>query len=832
MTNAEILIVEDDQPVAEAVAERLERFGYTVCATVSSGQQAVETAAEMRPDLALVDLGLAGDMDGLDVAEQMRQRFDVPVVYLTDDAAGDLLQRAEGTQPFGYLLKPVEAGQARLTIETALHRHRKERELQQTIDELQHQAQLFHTIFDSIADGVVVVENDKVPSADALLFNPRAKEIIGIGPTDTGPEQWAEEYGLFLADQVTPIPAEQQALVRAMNGKSTDEDEVFLRNRARPDGLYIRGSARPLMSDTGVCRGGVIVFRDLTAQREAERKLQHQAQIMQAVFDSMSDGVIAVDTNGIRLLFNPGAERILGVNIRTNKKIDQWAERYGIFYPDEVTPIPADQLPLVRAMRGHATDEREVVVRNAAKPEGVYVSVNSRPILNDAGEPIGGVSVYRDVTAQKEAENKLQDTVEQLQHQTRLFQAIFDSMSDGVVVSDASGKQILFNSSAQRIVGLGTSHSGFHQWPEEYGIFFADKVTPIPADELGIARAIRGESTDHVEQFVRNPSRPEGVHVSVSGRPLRDEAGTSRGGVIVLHDITERVRADEALSRAFAQGRTEIIETVLHNIGNAITSAAIGIGTLYDQLGDNRLLQRFAALAQAVEAHQEDWGEYVQRDPQGQQVRPFLLAFAEDLARQNEQLLQTIERVKSRVAHIVAIVRTQRSFDLKGTAPQDVNLRKTILEAVSLLQEALAKRNVDVRVDCAQAPEKIRIQESQFHQMLVNLIKNAMEANDQLARLGKLEGQPRIDVRAYSEQAFLVIEVTDNGIGIDRENIRAIFAAGYTTKPNGTGLGLHSVANFVDRCGGRIQTLSDGFGKGTTLRVMLRLASVGRESAG
>ena len=279
-------------------------------------------------------------MDGPGVAEQMRQRFDVPVVYLTDDAAGDLLQQAEGTQPFGYLLKPVEARQARLVIETALYRHRKERELQQTIDELQHQTQLFQTIFDSIADGVVVIENDKVPSADAMLFNPRAKEIMGIGPTDTGPEQWAEEYGLFQADQVTPIPTEQQGLVRAMNGEATNEGEMFLRNRARPDGLYIRGSARPLMSDTGACKGGVIVFRDLTAQREAERKLQetvdklqHQAQIMQAVFDSMSDGVVAVDTNGTRLLFNPGAERILGLNIRTSKKIDQWAERYGIYLP-------------------------------------------------------------------------------------------------------------------------------------------------------------------------------------------------------------------------------------------------------------------------------------------------------------------------------------------------------------------------------------------------------------------------------------------------------------------------------------------------------------------
>ena len=148
-----------------------------------------------------------------------------------------------------------------------------------------------------------------------------------------------------------------------------------------------------------------------------------------------------------------------------------------------------------------------------------------------------------------------------------------------------------------------------------------------------------------------------------------------------------------------------------------------------------------------------------------------------------------------------------------------------------MLQEALTKRNTDVRVNCEHAPEEIRIQENQFHQMLVNLIKNAMEANDQLMQLGEFKSQPRIDIRAYVKQALFVLDVTDNGIGISRENVQAIFTAGYTTKPNGTGLGLHSIANFVNRCGGRIQTLSDGFGKGTTMRVMLQLTAVSREPA-
>ena len=89
MTSTKILIVEDDG--AAHLEACLKNLGYTVCAAVSSGREAVEIAGDQRPDLALVDLGLGGEVTGPEVAERLGSRFDVPVVYLTDEVEGDLL---------------------------------------------------------------------------------------------------------------------------------------------------------------------------------------------------------------------------------------------------------------------------------------------------------------------------------------------------------------------------------------------------------------------------------------------------------------------------------------------------------------------------------------------------------------------------------------------------------------------------------------------------------------------------------------------------------------------------------------------------------------------
>ena len=420
----------------------------------------------------------------------------------------------------------------------------------------------------------------------------------------------------------------------------------------------------------------------------------------------------------------------------------------------------------------------------------------------------------------------MKKTVDELQHQIQLMQAIFDSISDGVIVADEHGS-LTFNPSAARIIG-GSIDAVPERWTEEYSIFYPDKVTPIPTEELPLVRALRGEATDEMEMFIRTAAKPEGVYISASGGPIR-LSGTARGGVTVFRDVTERVRAEEALAQAFAQGRLEVMDTILHNIGNAITSVAIGIGTLKEELGNNPLIERLSALSETVKAHAEDWGDYVQHDPQGQQVRPFLLALAADFIEQNRELSRTVERVNGQTNHIVDIVRAQRGFASKAMTSKDVNLRQAISGALKIVQDSFASRGIQTQVNCGDAPAEIRIQESQFNQMLVNLLKNAMEAIDELKKSGGLKGPPRIEIRAYVRQDFLVLEVQDNGIGIDQKNLKTIFGAGYTTKREGSGLGLHSAANFVAGSGGKIQPLSDGYGTGTTMRVTLRLNSAGRD---
>ena len=712
-----------------------------------------------------------------------------------------------------------------------------EEQLEQTVSELGDRTQLMETIFNTMEEGVVVSDAE----GQMLFFNSSAERILGMGTVESKPDDWSETYGAYHLDKKTLVPHDQLPLVRALRGEVTDEMEVFVRNDKKPEGVFVSATGRFIPSDedadtSNKVRAGVVVFSDITKYREQEAqlretiaRLQKQSQLMETVFKSVSDGVVVTGKDGEFLFVNPSAERISGMG-PTEGSSDQWAEIYGTFYPDKKTPYPSHELPLVRAMKGESLDEVELFLRNPERPEGVSISVSARPLKDDSGMIEGGVIVLRDVTKLKAAESELRQTVRDLRTQKHAMETVFNSISDGVVVADETGKFTIFNPSAERIVGIGMTDTGPDQWSDRYGIFFPDRQTPFPIEELPLVRAIHGEPSDEVEMFVRNPNIPDGVYISVSGRPLRADGDSGKGGVIVFRDVTERMLADESLAQAFAQGKLEIVDTILHNIGNAINSVSIGVGTIREQLVQNGLVNRLTALAEAVEAHREDRISYLQTDPQGRKVIPFLIALAKDFAEQNVQHEQIVRRVESRVAHIVDIIRTQRTLDSGAMVRKDVNLRKAIADAVRLLQESLAKREIEIRIDCRKAPEEIRIQESKFHQMLVNLIKNSAEAIDDLQKSGGLETKPCIRIQCYAQEDFFVLDVIDNGIGIEEKRFKTVFTAGYTTKKTGSGLGLHSIANFVIGSGGQIYPLSEGSGKGTTMRVKLRLVSVAVKS--
>ena len=674
----QILIVEDDGDVVGYIEHLLKNLGYAVCAVVSSGEAAMEKAAEAHPDLVLIDMMLAGDMDGIAVAEQMRARFNIPVVYLTAYVDQRLLQRAKIAEPFGYVLKPFAERRLHLNIEIALYRHEMERKFKES-------EQWRSTILKSIGDAVIATDKDG-----------RVQFINSVAEVLTG---WRQEEAF---------------------GK--DLGKVFN-----------------------------VISEDI------------DTSIKTYIMKALQTGII----------------------------------------------VGLAELNILAARDGKETP----------------IDYSAAPIRNDQKNTTGVVLVFRDITKRKEAEEELRLTAEALQSQTRILQSILDSMGDGVIVADETGKSLFFNPEAEGLIDIAMDTT-LNELPEKYGLFLPDTVTPFPSDEFPLTRAIRGEFSENVEMFIRNQKVPQGVYLEVAGRPLQSESGKRRGGIIVFRDVTERKRTDEALARAYTQGRLEIVDTLLHNIGNAISSVTIGIGTVYENLVKNRLTRRLRALANAIEGHQDDFGDYVTNHPQGQKVAPFIIGLADDFMSQDQKLAETVSRVQNRAEHIADIVRMQKSLGKSSVYRKDINLRKAIDDAIIVLAESIKKRDIEVHIDCSNTPEEIRTQESQFHQMLVNLIKNSVEAIDELAASIGLSEPPCIKIRCYVKLTYFTLEVIDNGIGIEKDKFTVIFGGDYTTKESGSGLGLHSIANFVDGLDGKISPLSDGLGKGTTMRVILPLSAV------
>jgi PAS domain S-box-containing protein len=170
-----------------------------------------------------------------------------------------------------------------------------------------------------------------------------------------------------------------------------------------------------------------VILRDVTERKQAEEKLVTQAEelvrqaeeltrsqqaleaqsrMMQSVLDSMAEGLVAADEQGQFIIWNPAAERILGLGA-ANLPTPQWSEHYGLFLDDRVTPFPPDQLPLVRAIRGEASTA-QIFVRNPELAEGVWIEASGGPLMDKAGIVRGGVVAFRDITQKRSSEHEIQ----------------------------------------------------------------------------------------------------------------------------------------------------------------------------------------------------------------------------------------------------------------------------------------------------------------------------------------------------------------------------------------------------------------------------------------
>ena len=245
---ASIFIVEDERIVAEDIRVTLESNGYAVSGIAASRDQALEGIGRTMPSLVLMDIVLKGPGDGVETARLVRERFDIPVVYLTAHADAATLHRAKVTEPFGYVLKPFEETNLLTAVEMGLYRHRVEQRLAEN-------ERWLAAILGSISEGVIAADSMGV----VRLMNAAAESIGGWKQAEFVGLDLSEVYLAHDAETGAPV---DMPVLPALIAKHSSPAARQVRILLRKDGSRVRIEQRitPISDASGTESGSVIVF--------------------------------------------------------------------------------------------------------------------------------------------------------------------------------------------------------------------------------------------------------------------------------------------------------------------------------------------------------------------------------------------------------------------------------------------------------------------------------------------------------------------------------------------------------------------------------------------
>ncbi|MEO0854734.1 MAG: response regulator, partial [Cyanobacteria bacterium J06648_11] len=268
---------EDEIITAETIADQLEQLGYAVADTVSSGEAALASIPLYQPDLVLMDIVLKRKrMDGIATAASIRDRFQLPVIYLTAHSDRATLERARVTAPFGYILKPFNEQDLRIAIDMALFKSQAERSLTE-------QAAFMRTVLRSTDDAIATANADGV----VTYLNPAAEALTGwslsqaLGRAIRDIATISDEDAFDTAPETTEHPAEIALRDRKV-AYLGDRKVLIRRDGSR---VPVGDSASPMFADDGTLEGVVMILWDASDRRAAEQLEREVAERQQIEVD-------------------------------------------------------------------------------------------------------------------------------------------------------------------------------------------------------------------------------------------------------------------------------------------------------------------------------------------------------------------------------------------------------------------------------------------------------------------------------------------------------------------------------------------------------------------
>ena len=556
---------------------------------------------------------------------------------------------------------------------------------------------------------------------------------------------------------------QSQALAEALKGKRLYDVEYRI---VRPSGevrfVHVRDEIEYDQSGRPIRMFGTV--QDITERKRAEAALCQSEQRLHSLVKSAPIAIVYFDSQGLLESYNPEAIELWGRTPAIRNPTELYCGSLRLYHADG-TPMPRNAYPVAKALQSGKTElNQEIIIE---RPDGtkVFALSSVAPLKDAQGRVTGVVACIVDITERKRAEEAVRES-------QRLLDLVLATLPVGVAVTDRAGDIILANEASKRIWG-DVIASGRERWAQSKGFWHDTGKRIDPADWASVRALTKGETSLNelidIETF-----NGQQKTILNSSAPIRNAEGRIVGAVFVNEDVTERVRAEEALLLTQAElarmARLTMMGELTASIAHEVNQPLAAVVT-----NANACLEWLAALPPNL-----------------------------DEAR---KAVQRIARDGDRAGKVIARIRALLKKGEPIRAPLAVN--PVVRETVQLVQSELKRERITLQMNLAPELPLVAADRVQLQQVVLNLIGNAMDSLSKVADRARLL-QIATDRPHPGEVRILV---RDAGIGVDHRQTERLFEPFYTTKPNGLGMGLAISRSIVEAHGGRLwATPNDGCG--------------------